>query len=76
MGASWSPTGSSPAPFGGAMMEPSIRIGHGISGHPSELPDGFHRDMVFTDGMSLRQVASLSQVSAGTFYVDYTHHQL
>ena len=43
--------------------------------HPN-YPMASYRDMVFTNGKSLRQVASLSQVSAGTFYVDYTHHQL
>jgi parallel beta-helix repeat protein len=42
----------------------------------SSYPMAAWPDMVFEDGRSLTQVQSLSQLAAGTFYVDYTNSKL
>ena len=42
----------------------------------SNYPMAPHRDMVFVNGKALRQVGSLAQVAAGTFYADYSNHRL
>lgn len=49
-----------------------------VSSHhiDSKYPMSAHRDMIFIDGVALRQVASIADVKTGTFYVDVLALQL
>ena len=62
-----SPTYTRGAPDGTAVGWQFINPAYPMAAHP---------DMVFVDGVPLRQVSSQSAVTAGTFYVDYSTDQL